>query len=406
MTGQLQPVAPEERISALDVLRGWALFGVLLSNINVDYGATRSTALDQGFWWAQGWLIQNRFYTLLALLFGIGFGIQLLRASERGTDLRTTYYRRSLALLALGVVHGALIWDGDILTAYALAAFILVPFRTLSPRGTWIAAVLVWWLGPTVFGFLWNGLYVSHRYPVPGPWSPANPWLYAHGSWLRIEQNRFAVFTWRLGAQYGLLTGNLGLFLAGLWSVKSGYLRRMIEERRATLQLLTWALGAVAIGLARNLWLAKHGNAPQLAGVEQFGLSLLFRATGLLDIGTSLSYTAIILLTAQTAFGARFLRPLAATGRMALTTYLTQSVVCTLLFYGYGFGLLGRVSLTGMFVVTILIYSSQVAASGWWLRRFRFGPAEGLWRALTYGRVPEMAIHHSVRVTQADSATN
>src|SRR3954470_16624947 len=103
MQDVLQSVAPQDRIHALDVLRGWALFGVLWSNLNDNYGATDpSTGLDRALSWTQTWLLEGRFYSLLILLFGIGFGIQLTRASARGVDLRDTYYRRSAALLAIG----------------------------------------------------------------------------------------------------------------------------------------------------------------------------------------------------------------------------------------------------------------------------------------------------------------
>src|SRR5215471_358916 len=106
----LEPVAPGERIQALDLLRGWAMFGVLWSNLNDWYGtADETTWFDRGLGMAQDYLIESRFYTLLCFLFGIGFGIQLLRAEERGTSVRRTYVRRSLALLAIGLAHALLI---------------------------------------------------------------------------------------------------------------------------------------------------------------------------------------------------------------------------------------------------------------------------------------------------------
>src|SRR5213078_889825 len=101
-------------------------------------------------------------------------------------------------------------------------------------------------------------------------------------------------------------------------------------------------------------------------------------------------YAALLLLAFQTRVGTRLLAPLAATGRMALTTYLTQSVFCTTLFYSYGLGWFGRVGYTGMFEITVVLFAVQMAASVWWLRRYRFGPVEWLWRTLTYGRAPAM----------------
>jgi uncharacterized protein len=105
-----------------------------------------------------------------------------------------------------------------------------------------------------------------------------------------------------------------------------------------------------------------------------------------------LAYAALILLLFQTRRGARILAPLAATGRMALTTYLTQSVVCTTLFYSYGFRLIGRVRYTGMFAITVTLFAVQMAISVWWLKRYRFGPVEWVWRTLTYGHAPAMRV--------------
>jgi uncharacterized protein len=106
--------------------------------------------------------------------------------------------------------------------------------------------------------------------------------------------------------------------------------------------------------------------------------------------GTAIAYACILLLIWQRPRGERLLRPLAATGRMALTTYLTQSVVCTLLFYNYGLGWYGSVGVSGCFLLTLILFACQMVASTWWLARFRFGPVEWVWRTLTYGHAPAM----------------
>jgi uncharacterized protein len=205
--------------------------------------------------------------------------------------------------------------------------------------------------------------------------------------------------------------GNFGLtsyvsilasFLVGLWSLKSGYLRRVIDEPRATRRLLALALVAAAIGYARlqladRLWpLRPPPN--RVAGfpypyfqyfmARQFVLKFFDWAIE----GTALAYACILLLIWQRSRGERLLRPLAATGRMALTTYLTQSIICTLLFYSYGLGWYGSVGYTGMFLITLILFACQMAASTWWLARFRYGPAEWVWRTLTYGRASAMRV--------------
>lgn len=402
MADVLRPVAPEERIRALDLLRGWAMFGVLWSNLNDWYNpAAATTPLDHALSWTQNWLIESRFYSLLILLFGIGFGIQLTRADALAADLRGAYYRRTATLLAIGIVHGTLIWRGDILTIYSLVAFALVMFRTASTRRILVAALLFWFVGPTIVR---EAMFLSGlRFMLPGA-SGESTAIYAHGTWLQIERVRVGGYLQWLG-RWGLpsYVTILASFLMGLWAVKSGYLRRVVSEPRATRRLLALALGAAAIGYASGHWadaLWPRAQAPanfvpafpfhyfQLEMLRQFVLRFFDWAT----VGPAVAYACVLLLLWQRPRGERLLRPLAAAGRMALTTYLTQSIVCTLLFFGYGLGWYGSVGFTGMLLITLILFGCQIAASTWWLARFRYGPAEWLWRTLTYGRAPEMRV--------------
>ena len=398
---ELAPVAPDERIHALDLLRGWAMFGVLWSNLNDWYGTADPTSgLDRALQWTQNWVLESRFYTLLCILFGVGFGIQLMRANDRGTDVKTTYYRRSAALLAIGVVHGTLIWNGDILTMYALVAFALVMFRAMSARAVLWSAALSWFLAPEIVSRV--RFLAGQRYMVPRVDNTTAGWVFGHGSWLQIAPFRLDAYLdwfgrWGLTFYWSILA----TFLVGLWAVKSGYLRRVFEDRKTTLRLLAVAVVFAAVGFAWQAWLPKH--IPRQAGFgtgvtdPQFWIPWrsAFRVLGWATEATALGYAAALILLWQTPRGARLPAPLAATGRMALTTYLTQSVVCTLLFYGYGFGLYGRFGYTGMFVLTLVLFGCQMAASTWWLSRYRFGPVEWLWRTLTYGRAPAMRIREA-----------
>ena len=183
----------------------------------------------------------------------------------------------------------------------------------------------------------------------------------------------------------------LAMFLAGLWAVKSGFLRRATEERKVTVRLLVISIAVALLGYAIELWGAAlwppRGVPPN--GITDpyfwYPRQLVLRMLDWSTAASTLAYAAALLLVWQTARGGRWLLPMAAAGRMALTTYLTQSVVCTLVFFGYGFGLFGRFGFTGMFVLTVILFSCQMVASQWWLARFRFGPAEWLWRRMTYG---------------------
>ena len=396
----LAPVAPNERVHALDMLRGWALFGVLWSNLNDWYGTAKPvTTVDRALAWSQDYLLDSRFYSLLILLFGIGFGIQLVRATSRSIDVRNTYYRRSAVLLVIGVIHGCLIWNGDILTIYALVSFAVVMFRTATNRQLVIAACLLYFVGR------WIVLDVTYlaglRYPVR---SGDIDFMFAQGSWLQIQHTRVDDYLLWYG-RYGLrvYATTLASFLMGLWAVKSGYIRRVIEIPASTRRLLIVAAIATAVGYATNVYAdvvwpvqqAAPGFQPhfpfpefQLGTLRSAALNLL----GWAYMGSAIVYACVLLLVWQRPAGARLLRPLAATGRMGLTTYLTQSVVCTLLFYNYGLGLYGKVGFAGMLGIVLVLYGCQMAVSIWWLKRFRFGPAEWLWRKLTYGDVPPIRL--------------
>jgi uncharacterized protein len=396
----LEPVAPSERIHALDLLRGWAMFGVLWSNLNDWYGTIdETTRFDRILSFSQNWLIESRFYTLLCFLFGIGFGIQLMRAAERGTSLQVTYLRRSAALLAIGLIHGLLIWHGDILTMYALVSFALLLFRDTTPRQhlAWSAGIFLF-ASEIISRVRW---FAGQRYMVPRTPSTTANWIYGHGSDAQIAHQRVVDYADWWG-RWGLVTyfGVLAMFLAGVWAVRCGFAARVFNDARTTRRFLVGCIAVAVVGYAVEVFLAKFLLAPRGGEITTLAAMLSWRrfVFHTLDLSTEasgLAYAAILLLAFQTNAGARLLAPLAATGRMALTTYLTQSVVCTTFFYSYGLGWFGRVRYTGMFEITVVLFAVQMAVSVWWLRRYRFGPAEWLWRTLTYGRAPAMRVEPS-----------
>jgi uncharacterized protein len=394
---RLEPVAPRERIQALDLLRGWAMFGVLWSNLNDWYGtADPTTSLDRALAFAQEWLVESRFYTLLCFLFGIGFGIQLLRAAERGKSVQRTYIRRSTALLAIGLVHALIIWHGDILTMYALVSFSLLLFRDASPR-----RLLAWAFG--LYLFAWDIIFrvrwvAGQRFMVPRGTFETSSWIFGHGTYAQIGHQRLLSVAdwygrWALTTYFSILA----MFLAGVWALRSGFFERVIKDPRATRRLLGWSFVVALVGYASyvvipKLWPVTRGAAQpgDWRGVLLDPRHLISHAIDYSIEATALVYAALLLMAFQTTRGARLLAPLAATGRMALTTYLTQSVVCTFLFYSWGLGWFGRVGYTGMLGITLTLFGLQMAASMWWLKRFRFGPVEWLWRTLTYGSPPAM----------------
>src|SRR5262245_11226297 len=178
----LSPTAAADRIGFLDQLRGFAMFGVLWSNLNDWYGTTGpATSLDRALAWTQGSFIEGRFYTLLGFLFGIGFALQLDRTrGNDGASLRL-FYRRMLVLLCFGVFHWVFIWRGDILTTYALLGFALVLYRRVPTNRLLGWALITAYVGPVIARTILVSLRLQAVPPDP---HSVQEWLYAHGSYL------------------------------------------------------------------------------------------------------------------------------------------------------------------------------------------------------------------------------
>ena len=405
----LSPTPSRERIVTLDILRGFALFGILVVNMELfthsmyDYtvGAIADLPpLDRVVRLFVAFFFEGKFYSIFSFLFGAGMALMMQRSAEKGVAFVPIYTRRMLALLAIGLIHAYFIWVGDILIAYSVIGFlVLIFFRNRRPRTLLIWAVIGLGLPILINLGLWGLVGVGRaavgeeamaqqmagqvaNYLAQDAQADA---AYATGSFLevtrqRVMDMRFVFSTWPF-----LIFNVLAAYLAGLAAGKAGLFANLAQRRDFLRRALNWGLVIGLIGNALYVvcgyyslrvspsllsWLSTTGQtfgAPALAAAYMAGIALLA-----LDGGRR----------------AR-MRPLADAGRMALTNYLAQSIICTLLFYGYGFGLYGIGQAAG-FLVAIAIYSLQLLWSGWWLKRFLFGPFEWLWRVITYWSVQPM----------------
>jgi uncharacterized protein len=407
------PVAESERVTELDVVRGFALLGILLMNIEyftrplqgIALGLDRSlSGLDYAAGWTIMTFVQGKFYTLFSMLFGMGFAIQMERATARGDRFGRRFLRRLVALALIGAVHGYLIWAGDILLVYALVGSLLLLFFRKTPVSRlpkWgIALILL----PTLA--LWGmvtavemaKLDPKAAVEVASDLEKQNAEMmseyaeaaetYAHASWSELLPRRVAdmgmqlrflpVFGWSI----------LGMFALGAWFVRSGRIVRAAEHRPFFRRLCAVGLG---VGAPLAVLAMSSGAADGMTDISwRFarGQTLMGIAALLLSLGY---LSGIVLLVGRPGASPRF-RPVARAGQMALTNYLLQSVLCTTLFYGYGFGLFGRVPRAQQVLLVLVVWALNVAFSVWWLNRFRFGPAEWLWRSLTYGRAQPMRL--------------
>ncbi len=382
-TYAMEPVAASERFAALDILRGLALMGVLLVNLESDFRVslarhilvfhTDPNRLDCAMDVAVAGLLEFKAITIFSLLFGAGSAIFAERAAMRGMNATRFLARRYLFLLLIGLCHLLLIWNGDILTLYAVCGALLLPIlRMKTPvlGGFGIALVCLSFL--ISWDFLWPTDAVLHRLAFEADS------IYATGSFKSV-----LAFHWHETRQFILpllsmtVLRTWGLMTLGAAAWRAGVFR---DPHRHGDLLRTVAILGGSIGV----WTTFQSVTASSTGHPAPYAPLLLEAGSYVPL--ALAYTAIILLLLQSPIIRRRATLFQAAGQMALTNYLMQSVVLSLLFYGYGLGLSGRLGSASAVLIGIALYVIQLGYSVWWLRRYHFGPVEWLWRTLTYGR--------------------
>jgi uncharacterized protein len=396
-------MAGYERLETIDVLRGLALFGIIAANIR-GFAGPAAVYFEPSRLWsslsdrlAQALVevfIQGKFITIFALLFGVGFAVQLSRAEARGAQFSGVYARRLLVLAGIGLVHGLLIWWGDILLPYAVTGLLLFFFRHRRDR-----TVLIW----AVAGYLWPlvlmlgfaAVPAITGEPIAGP-EPPTPEaiqkaiaLYRDGSWLDITRQRAVDATtqnWFFAPFF--LPNLLGLFLFGMLAWRWRLLLPTTEDLPRYRAVLRYGL---VVGVIGNATIAIVRWFVHINPMVPSRLTVLLFAIQMVAVpALTLAYVCATILLMQDARWRSRLSAFAAVGRMALSNYLFQSVVATLLFYSYGLRLFGRFGPALLLVPTFVIYGIEPVLSRWWIARFRFGPTEWLWRSLTYGRLQPM----------------
>lgn len=440
MNATLAPVSTVARVGSVDVLRGVAVLGILAMNI-ISFGLPMSAyvnpaseglaefagkyeGLNRLSWWVSLLLFDQKMMALFSMLFGAGLVLMDGRNATRSAPetppgrkkagFAGIYYRRLLWLFAIGMVHAYLIWFGDILVAYALCGLLLYPLRkvrpaVLIPVG---AAVLMFAL---VISSAFGGVLSMMSAKIP----PIEAKLEAGEPITPSEQAMLDGFREQMGeadptpeqarAEVEKMRGSVGEVL----SANAGHAVFM-----QTLLFVTWAfwraLGLMLIGMGLMKLGVFAGERSTrfyatLAGVgygvglplvaaggfflERSGFDLAtmylyaghFNYTG--SVLVALGHLAVVMLVVR----AGVLRPvtarLAAVGRIPLTNYLTQSLLCTTLFFGWGLGMFGRFERAELWLVVAGVWTLQLLWSPWWVARFRFGPAEWLWRTVAYWKL-------------------
>ena len=409
VAGSLAPVAEQERIVTLDILRGIALLGVVIANVWLWFSGIAfrphayrdellKVSLDSAVFMAIAILVSGKAISTFSFLFGHGFAVQMLRAEARGRSVVPTYLRRLAVLLIIGLAHRTFVWYGDILTAYALLGFILVLFRKRADRTLLVWAAILIIAVPVLLGavpMIMSALGVA----MPAPDLAAIDARHAatlavfQGAdyWAIVRENLLWAARFFFGKKAVFLLYLLGLFLLGLYVGRHRMFENVAAHRELFRRLVIWG---IPIGLSAGIVLAGMQVIFEPGEImAKPWLVLVFTVFSMLSMPPlAAGYVAAVTLLLEKPEWADRLSVFAPVGRMALTNYLLQSVILVSIVNGYGLGMIGHIEPTVGLVMALALYSLQMIWSPIWLNHFRFGPMEWLWRSLTYGRAQPMRI--------------
>lgn len=390
------------RHESLDILRGIAILGILVVNLPAfafPFAAYSNPAamgpLQGADSWA--WLItflffEQKFITLFALMFGAGAALFREHALAAGDRAGVRHYRRMAAMLLIGLVHAYAIWFGDILVTYAIAGMLIYPLVAAQWRVRTLLLVGLALIGVT--GLMMLGLSASAPHmpaeqlaEMAAHWAPDAEHLNAEisayrGGWLEQMTMR-APAAFQLQVPLFMFYGAriIGLMLIGVAAYRSGWL------------LARWSVKAYLLSglplLVAGLWLSWWGAQQHLAAGFAFEYSMLhgMQPQYYASLLQAYGYGALVMALVAAGRAGLLQKLFAPVGRMAFTNYLMQSLICTTLFYGHGFGQFASWSRAELWALAICIWLFQLIVSMLWLQHFRYGPAEWLWRTMTYGKL-------------------
>ncbi len=414
------PLQQTERLISLDIIRGIALFGILLMNITgfglpsaysdpTNYGGAQGA--DLLAWWIITMFFEGTQRGLFSLLFGAGVILLTSRIEARGGESADIFFRRNLWLVVFGVVHGfVLLWTGEILFYYGVTALFVYAFRNARPRTLLSIA-----LAGLLFNAAWNLADARAGIANHGQWQQAQA-AQASGSKLTLDQTK-AIEAWEETMKE--MKPDAATIQATIDAKRGSYLDVMIFQAPKLVHNQSWwlyrgffdifsmmligmaafRLGLLQLGHARRpyYWMVALGygiglsvNHLETSHLLANNFSVLSRlqvevSYDLGRLAMTSGHLGLLMLFCNSGLLGWLKRRLAAVGQMALTSYLSHSIICAFVFYGFGFGMFGQLARHELYYVVVAIWMFQLIVSPIWLARYRFGPLEWLWRSLTYG---------------------
>lgn len=383
-----------KRIYALDALRGFALLGILVVNIAAFaypmylLGAPAATPLDQVAKWLVAFLGEVKFFVLFSFLFGYGLSVQMERAQEKKQALKGRYLRRLIGIFGFGLIHAILLFYGDILVCYSILGAFLWWMRDWSPPRLVRFGLSMLVISSGAFFIIGYGAGTTMPSPEEVQMAESARQAYL-GSWAESVLQR--TIDWIVVTPFLLLynwPAAMAMFAIGLAAGKIQLIHRIDEYWPTLVRLLPVA---AIVGLLGNALYASAGHLGQLVGPAYPWVPALITSQIALT-GPAFTYCfCMILLWAARTNRLKTIRTyLQAAGRLSLTNYLGQSLICGLIFNGAGFGFYEKIEPAGLLVLALGIFSVQAIASAWWMQHFRYGPLEWVLRAWTYGRLPAL----------------
>lgn len=383
------PTTSKQRIDTLDILRGVSLLGILLVNMfafstplpHIDLKTWFTVPIDKEYQKALDIFVQGSFYPLFSMLFGYGLAMQYSKATRLGDSFYKFGVKRLVVLFVIGMLHAFFIWWGDILMTYAFCGLVLLTLIRLKP-GFLLAIGLIFYMGINGLLALLTGLA-----SIADPSSTDSAQFidiesmesalkaYGAGSWTDAFMQRltdlslqFSPFMW-LMALFTILPYMLIGAAASKW--------KLVEKAKS--KYVLWGILAVVmvpLGIyLKSLPFTLNRNYFLDYIQTYFGGPIL-----------ALGYASIIVLVCCIPYATIILSPIAKAGRMSMTVYITQSIICTLIFYNFGLGLYGKVGVDTATWMAVGIYVIQLIFATIWFMFFKQGPIEAVWKRITYGK--------------------
>ena len=391
----------QNRLRVLDVLRGFALAGILIINAMSILAVNGSTpaftvdipVADRTLQDLILFFIESKFFTLFSLLFGIGFAIQIQSAERQGNAFLPRISRRMFGLLLFGLLHIVLLWDGDILVIYAITGTLLILFRKttyirirrwvislLAVPGVLVLAILIYTLIARLSAsgaetFAKSDASLAKEFAN----TDATQKLLQNGFIEGIAE-RFHTYLELSPLLFSRIPTVLAMFLIGLYLGRSNFIRQLPEKLEILKKVRYWGL---TIGFSLMfLIVAGTKFLPTVSALIAI-IEDQYLAGPILCLGYASALTLAFLKNPNRKIYEYFSK----VGRMALTNYLTQSLVLTFLAYGWGLGLALKLNGFQVLGISFLLYVAQVILSGLWLSKFKYGPFEWIWRCITYWKI-------------------